>query len=68
MVKFSALALTETWLKDNDCDNFDIPGYNLTKINRENKIGGGVNLERSNSFYYQNNYCNQTLVLGCYLK
>ena len=42
MVKFSAIALTETWLKENDCDNFDIPGYNLTKINRENKIGGGV--------------------------
>ena len=35
-------ALTETWLKDNDYDNFDIPGYSLTKINRENKIGGGV--------------------------
>ena len=38
---FSIIALTETWLNDND-SNILIPGYNLTKFNRQNKIGGGI--------------------------
>ena len=41
--QFSVIALTETWLDDNDCsDSFAIPGYNLHIINRKNKVGGGI--------------------------
>ena len=40
--KFSIIGLTETWLNDMDGDNFKIPGYNLTKVNRQNKGGGGI--------------------------
>lgn len=40
--KFSIIALTETWLNDMDGDNFKIPGYNLTKVNRQDKGGGGI--------------------------
>ena len=39
---FSLIALTETWLNDMDGDNFKIRGYNLTKVNRQNKGGGGI--------------------------
>ena len=38
---FSIVVLTETWLNDND-SNILIPGYNLTKFNRQNKVGGGI--------------------------
>ena len=40
--KFSIIALTETWLNDMDDDSFKIHGYNLTKVNRQNKSGGGI--------------------------
>ena len=39
--KFS-IALTETKINNNDGDNFEIPGYNSTKLVRQNKIGGGI--------------------------
>ena len=39
---FSIIALTETWLNDMDDDNFKIHGYNLTKVNRQTKGGGGI--------------------------
>ena len=40
--KFSLIALTETWLNDMDGDNFKIRGYNITKVNRQNKGVGGI--------------------------
>ena len=41
--EFSVIALTETWLNENDYqDNFEIPGYNTHKLNRKNKVGGGI--------------------------
>lgn len=41
--KLSVIALTETWLDDNDCsDSFVIPGYNLHMINKKHKAGGGI--------------------------
>ena len=40
--KFSIIALSETWLNDMDGDNFKIHGYNLTKVNRQNKGGGRI--------------------------
>ena len=40
--KFTIIALTQTWLNNNDYDNFEIPGYKSTKLQRQNKIGGGI--------------------------
>ena len=40
--KFSLIALTETWLNDDESDNFEIPGYKSTKLSRKNKKGGGI--------------------------
>ena len=40
--KFSIIALTETWLNDMYDNSFKIHGYNLTKVNRQNKGGGGI--------------------------
>ena len=40
--KFSLLGVTETWLKDDDCDLYDIEGYNKLKKHRQNRSGGGV--------------------------
>ena len=40
--KFTIIALTETWLNNNDYDNFEIPGYKSTKLLRQNKKGGGI--------------------------
>ena len=42
--KFDIVALSETWLKDNNnqYEYVQIPGYNTVFPNRENKKGGGV--------------------------
>ena len=39
---FSLLGVTETWLKDDDCDLYDIEGYDKLKKHRQNLSGGGV--------------------------
>ena len=40
--KFTILAFTEAWLKDDDCDLFGIPGYCMLENHRSNRLGGGV--------------------------
>ena len=40
--KFSLLGVTETWLKDDDCDLCDIEGYNKLEKHRKNRYGGVV--------------------------
>ena len=42
--EFSLIGITETWLKDDDCDLFAIQGYNVVKKHRQNRSGGGVAL------------------------
>ena len=32
----------ETWLKDDDCDLYDIEGYDWLEKHRQNLSGGGV--------------------------
>lgn len=44
-LKFSAIALTETWLGDlHEISYFDLPGYVFINENRTSKSGGGVGL------------------------
>ena len=42
--EFSLIGITETWLKDDDCDLFAIQGYNVVEKHRQNRFGGGVAL------------------------
>ena len=39
---YDIIAITETWLKESDINNFDIPGYNVQHLYRQTKPGGGV--------------------------
>ena len=43
-LKFDVIALSETWLIDNDSDKFNIDGYKWFTCSRTNKSGGGVAL------------------------
>ena len=43
-VQFDVIALSETWLIDNDSDSFNIDGYKMFTCSRTNKSGGGVAL------------------------
>ena len=39
---FTVLGFTETWLKDDDCGLFGIPGYAMVEKRRTVRPGGGV--------------------------
>ena len=41
---FQVVALTETWLNDRNCKNFNLKGYDFISQNRHGKKGGGVGL------------------------
>ena len=41
---FSLLGVTEIWLKYDDCDLYDIEGYDKFEKHRQNLSGGGVAL------------------------
>ena len=40
--EFSVLGFSETWLRDNNCDLYGIPGYSICEKHRHNAIGGDV--------------------------
>ena len=40
--QFDVIALSETWLKDNEHDNYNMEGYNMFTCSRLDKTGGGV--------------------------
>ena len=42
--EFSLIGITETWLKDDDCDLYAIQGYNVVEKHRQNRSGGGGGL------------------------
>ena len=41
---FTAIGVSETWLRDHNADIFKIPGYKFVSCNRQRKLGGGVGL------------------------
>ena len=43
-IKFSVLAITETWVKDSNVNDLSFEGYNFVSNHRTYKIGGGVGL------------------------
>ena len=38
------MGITETWLKDSNCDLFNLPGYIFTEQHRSNRSGGRVGI------------------------
>ena len=59
--QFDVIALSETWLIDNDTDIFNIDGYKMFTCSRINKSGGGVALYINDSL--QHKYLPETLVI-----
>ena len=47
------IALSETWLIDNDTDSFNIDGYKMFTCSRTNKSGGGVALYINDSLQHK---------------
>ena len=40
--EFDVISFTETWLENNDLDDFMLKGYKFYRVSRTNKRGGGV--------------------------
>lgn len=49
---FSVIAITETWFNIEKGIHFDLNGYELRYMNRQNKVGGGVAIYIHNSIKY----------------
>ena len=52
-MQFDVIALSETWLIDNDSDSFNIDGYKMFTCSRTNKSGGGVAQYINNSLHHK---------------
>ena len=52
-LKFDVIALSETWLIDNDSVNFNIDGYKMFTCSRTNKSGRGVALYINDSLQHK---------------
>ena len=50
--EFSLIGITETWLRDDDCDLFAIQCYNVVEKHRQNRSGGGVALFLKDNIEY----------------
>ena len=50
--KVSLLGVTETWLKDDDCNLYDIEGYNKLNKHRQNRSDGGIVIFLKGSIEY----------------
>ena len=42
--EFSVVGISETWLNDNNCELYNLNGYNLVETHRSSKKGGGVGI------------------------
>ena len=51
--KFSAIGISETWLRDCNCDLNNTEGYNFVEAHRPSKIGGGVGIFIRNDIPFQ---------------
>ena len=50
---FSIISLTETWLNDQNSENFNLSNYNFVCSNRANRKGGRVGFYVSNNLNYK---------------
>jgi hypothetical protein len=47
------MSLTETWLNEQNSENFGLSNYNFVCSNRVNKRGGGLGIYFSNDLHYK---------------
>ena len=52
-VQFDVIALSQTWLIDNDSGSFNIDGYKIFTCSRTNKSGGAVGLYINDSLQHK---------------
>ena len=50
---FSIIAISETWITEDKGIDFELEGYELRYINRQNKDGGGVALYVDNTLQFK---------------
>ena len=50
---FDVIAISESWMKENDFNYFGLPKYNVEHIFRHTKIGGGVTMYIHKDIKYQ---------------
>ena len=65
--KFSVIGLSETWLRDYNCNLYNIDGYTFTEVHRSEKAGGGVGIFVREDVPYQvrNDMCEINDVYEC---
>ena len=63
--EFPIIALSETWLKDHNCDRYGIDGYNAEHNCRPNRRGGGVSFYIKETIEYtvRDDLCFQNNIL-----
>ena len=63
--EFPIIALSETWLKDHNCDRYGIDGYNAEHNCRPNRGGGGVSFYIKETIEYtvRDDFCFQNNIL-----
>jgi exonuclease III len=49
----TAVAVTETWLSDNNYSAYNLPGYNFECLSRNNRTGGGVGIYLNSNMIYK---------------
>ena len=52
-IPFTVIGISETWLRDCNCDLYNIMGYNLIETHRHNKMGGGVGIFLKSNISFQ---------------
>ena len=52
-IPFTVIGISETWLRDCNCDPYNIMGYNLIENHRHNKMGGGVGIFLKSNISFQ---------------
>ena len=52
-MKFQVIGITETWLNENNINDFGLEGYKYNGVNRQTKKGGGVGLYVTEEINYK---------------
>ena len=54
--EFTAIGVSETWLRDFICDLYNIPGYNFIENHRSHRSGGGVGIYLNKNIQFSIRY------------
>ena len=52
--EFTVIGVSETWLRDDNCDLYHLDGYHFTEVHRTCRSGGGVGIYVKNSIPFLN--------------